>query len=73
MEWRKEELRFSTGKVISANRRLISISPSFEVGEGYNGTLSYLGAEELFTNFTKEEKIELSNYMKTLWEDFKYT
>ena len=73
MEWKKEELGFSSGKVITANRRLISISPSHEIGEGYDGTLSFPEAEELFAAFTKEEKIELANYMISLWTEFKHS
>jgi len=71
MEWRADEFQLSSGKVFSANRRLIGISPTFEISGGYDETIDFPEAPELFANFTKEERIELGNYMITLWSKFK--
>lgn len=71
MEWRGEELKFSTGRVILANCRLIGINPSYQISEGYDGIIMLPGTEESLSGFTREEKVELANYMIALWTGFK--
>jgi hypothetical protein len=59
---------FSSGKVCYANNGIIGLSESDEYGwhvsEGYDGSINV-------GQFTKAEKIELSDYMINLWQKFK--
>jgi hypothetical protein len=64
-----DELVFSTGKRIYANRCIIGLSDDVDeeycrVSYGYDGGI----AEE---NLTASEKIELADYMITLWTDYR--
>jgi len=63
-----DEVIFSTGTRVQANDGVIGISSPDEYGwdvrEGYDG---HLGSD----NLTKEEKVELAEYMICLWQEFK--
>ena len=70
MEGRKElkceqdTLVFSTGKEIYANHGIVGINPSLGIFEGYD--------DDLYPeSFTKDEKIELADYMIGLWKKFR--
>ena len=60
-----DDYKLSTGKELSANRGIIGIDPLLNISEGYDGEIDddYL--------LTKEEKIEVADYMISLWEKYK--
>ena len=59
---------FSTGKEIYANRGIIGLSEpgkyGWEVSEGYDGGIE-------IDDLTEGEKIELADYMISLWQRFR--
>ena len=66
---------FSTGKVKSANCGIIGIGHGHSVSEGYDGGFFEPKDEgeddEYYEGLTKEEQVELAEYMIKRWEDFK--
>lgn len=54
----------TTGKEIYANCGIVGISPSGSLSEGYDGGVDV-------ESLTIEEKIELADYMISLWTKFK--
>ena len=59
-----EEFEFTTGRKETANCHIIGIGPDLEVSDGYDG-----GGFDY--SLTREEKIELADYMIALWQKFK--
>ena len=63
-----ERFIFSTGKEVYANNGIIGLCEpgkwGWDVTEGYDGGID-------MDDFTKEEKIELADYMLSLWQRFK--
>ena len=55
---------FSNGKRINANISLSEINGDIYIKYGYDGDM-FIG------EFTKEERIELADYMINLWKKFK--
>lgn len=64
MENKGDDLIFSTGTVVYANRGIIGISEELSVYGGYDN-----GIEE--EELTKEELIELADFMIERWQSFK--
>lgn len=68
MEVDRDNLIFSTGKFRYANNGIIGLSEpdedGWEVTEGYDGGID-------INDLTKEEKVELADYMINLWQRFK--
>ena len=60
----KEKYLFSTGRIASANCGIIGLSPNLEISDGYDG--GFDGTR----NLTKEERVELANYMIEKWKEF---
>ena len=60
-----DNYKLSTGKELSANRGIIGIDPLLNISEGYDD-----GIDDDYL-LTKEEKIELAEYMISLWEKYK--
>ena len=67
MKVKGDDIIFSTGKVVYANNGLIGLSEpdelGWEVSEGYDGKI-------YCDDLTKEENIEMANYMIDLWCKF---
>jgi len=65
---KRDDVIFSSGKVVYANRGIIGLSMpgeyGWEISEGYDGRIDI---DEL----SKQERIELADYMITLWQRFK--
>ena len=67
----------STGKKIFANAGIIGLEKlegnEWAITDGYDGNIDYptWNEEEEPRNLTKEERIEVTDYMITLWECFK--
>ncbi len=67
----------STGKEINANHGLISLEElennEWAIMEGYDGSIDYptWNEEDEPRNLTREERIEVADYMIALWERFK--
>ena len=59
-----DDYELSTGKILQANNSIIGISPELNVSEGYDGG----GADY---DLTKEEKIEVADYMISQWRKYK--
>ena len=59
-----DDIIFSTGKRLYANCGIIGIDPDLDVYEGYDGDF---GDDKL----TEEEKLELAEYMITVWKSYK--
>ena len=66
----KEEYIFNSGKTASANCGIIGLSPELEVSDGYDG-LFHCYDKENACELTKEDKIELADYMINQWQKFK--
>ena len=66
----KNDMILKTGRAVEANCGLISINSDFSIREGYDG---YIHGLENWTDnpYTKEEKIELADYMIGLWTQYK--
>lgn len=62
----KEKILFSTGRKDAANCSIIGINPELVTYEGYDGCFPCWGNE-----LTKEERIELADYMIGLWTKYK--
>jgi hypothetical protein len=65
----KDELVFSTGTRIYANRGIVGIGPKLDVYEGYDGGISAVARHT--TNFTPEEWSELADYAISQWQRLK--
>lgn len=63
MRFTKHGFGFSTGKEIYANGKIIGISPTLDLSEGYDGGVA---------NLNREERLELAEYMINLWREFKH-
>jgi len=64
----------STGRQVYANQGIFGINHKLETYEGYDGepTIRTVTPEgTIIFGMTKEEKIELSDYMIDLWQQFK--
>ena len=66
MKIKDDKVIFSTGKEKYANNGIIGLSPELDITEGYDG-----GFEEDEDDLTKEEQIELAEYMIEAWARFK--
>lgn len=69
-----DDVIFSTGKVKDANCGIIGISPSLGVSSGYDDGFFYKREDGEYRPddyLTKEEQIELADYMIGLWSQFK--
>ena len=63
-----DKVIFSTGKTRYANCGIIGLSPRMDISEGYDGGFyNGPGDEEL----TKDELIEIADYMVEQWKKFK--
>jgi len=62
------KLKFSTDRELSVSNGVIGINHALDTFEGYDGELIW---EEHRRGLTKEEKIELADYMIGLWTKFK--
>ena len=58
----------TTGKKVYANNFIIGISPELNITEGYDGGF---GSYDMDDNLTKDEVIELSDYMIKTWQAFR--
>lgn len=65
MKYDEDEYTFSSGRRVCSNLGIIGISPNLELFEGYDGRLG--GCHKL----TKEDRIELADYMIERWGKFK--
>ncbi len=63
MEHSCDEFIFDTGKTIYANDCIIGINPNGNLFQGYDGYIN--------ENLTKQEKIELADYMINKWKEFR--
>lgn len=75
----KNEYLLSTGKTISPHQEVIGLTESSDylsICDGYDGHFqvegdeNYEGFEDNWNCLTKEEAIEVANYMSDLWKDF---
>ncbi len=76
MKVEKDKIIFSSGKEDYANRGIIGLSEPSEEGwvisEGYDGFIYDDCWEDAYDEkLTREEKIELADYMITLWLRFR--
>ena len=81
MKIQDDEVIFSTGKTLYANRGIIGISPELNVTQGYDS--GFYKTEDLEYNFnaadeykvelclTTKEAIELADYMIEQWTKFR--
>ncbi len=72
-----------SGRSFMANCLFVGINPDLEVSDGFDDTLTEAGdppewwktdpdmAEMLAEHFTPEEKAELSDFMISLWQEYK--
>lgn len=79
MEIKGDKAIFTTGKEVYANCGTIGLSPhgeggdgdiiddGWQVSEGYDGGFGGYCSEGL----TNQERVELADYMISLWEEFK--
>ena len=56
---------FSTGTLLYAHGGIIGITPDLIIYGGYDDHLDW------YNDFTFEEKIELADYMVSVWEKYK--
>ena len=61
----------STGREAYANCGIIGLGPELEVFEGYDGDFDCFVKPGESSALTKEERIELADYMIGLWQQFK--
>lgn len=74
MQIEDDTVTFSTGRTAYAHRGIIGLNDELVVSEGYDGGFwnrdDRLWAKD---GLTKEEEIELADYMIALWTRFKET
>lgn len=58
----------SSGRSVFAHQYVIGINPNLEVYQGYSSLITWNKAQE---RFSKEEIVELADYMIDLWTKFK--
>ncbi len=65
----------STGRIIYANRGIIGVDPNGDVFGGYDDEVWAAGIQKEWDEddppFTREERIELADYMIGLWTAYK--
>ena len=70
-----DDVIFSTGKVKKANCGIIGIGRSHSITEGYDGGFFQQKEEweedEYYDGLTKDEQIEIADYMIARWAEFK--
>jgi hypothetical protein len=66
MQIQNNRIIFLTGKRIYSNNGIIGLSPKLEVTEGYDGDIE-------IEDLTKEERLELAEYMLKKWTEFRNT
>jgi hypothetical protein len=74
-----DEIRLGSGRVLSANRGLISINANLEIAEGYDGDLPDVTRHEwqddsdwaTADKLSAAEQIELADRMIALWQAFR--
>jgi hypothetical protein len=67
-----EVYEFSTGRKAYANRCIVGIRPdTLEISEGYDGSFDAEWARDESTEFTKQEKLELADFMLATWRRYK--
>jgi len=64
MKLKNDILKFSTGRELYANHGIIGINSALGIFEGYD--------DDVYDDvWLKEEKIELADYMISLWSKYK--
>jgi hypothetical protein len=74
MEIKGNTVTFLSGRTRSANRGIIGLSPDLTVSEGYDGGFQIEPCEwdePDEDDLTKEDRIELADYMIAQWQKFK--
>jgi hypothetical protein len=70
-----DKVVFSTGKEKYANLGIIGLSPRMEVSEGYDGGFHRAREDWMddddYDGLTREEQIELADYMISAWSKFR--
>ena len=61
-----EAFVFSTGRKVNCNKGIIGLNPELKTYEGYDGDFCLY-----ISPLTKEERIELADYMIGLWTKYK--
>ncbi len=72
MEIKGDDLIFSSGTIVKANRGIIGLTRHGDLTEGYDSGL-WRGDMDEYDEivFTPEERVELANYMLVKWEEFR--
>ena len=63
MRVEENKLIFSTGRTEYANSGIVGLGPDLCLSQGYDGDLPW--------DLTKEERLELADFMISLWNLFK--
>lgn len=72
MELKNDYFILKSGRVFEPNRLIVGINPDMKVYEGYDAAVWGLHSyDSCDTSWTKEEKVELAEYMIGLWSQFK--
>jgi hypothetical protein len=70
MRIEKDKLIFESGKIVQPYQGIVGINNRFDITEGYDGYIRDTQLESE-TELSKEELIELADYMIGLWKRFK--
>jgi hypothetical protein len=71
MKIERDTITFSSGRTAYANCGIIGLSPSLELSNGYDGGFNWPPEEWHTVKLTKEDMLELADYMIAHWRLFK--